>query len=76
MKTKERIAATLAKVEEAEQAVKDAKKEHRAAFRVALAELFNEYELSLDAEGCEGCDLVIVDPGPYHRKFDVSELPE
>jgi hypothetical protein len=76
VKTTSRIAKSAEKLRKAEEAVKAAKGEHRQAFRQALADLFNEYGLRLDANGCEGCDLEINEVGQFGRKIEVSELPE
>lgn len=76
MNTKSKIAESTLKLRAAEEAVKQAKREHREAFRQALADLFNEYGLQLEANGCEGCSLEISEDNAYGRAFDVSELPE
>lgn len=77
MKTTSKIAKSAEKLRKAEEAVKKkAKGEHREAFRQALAELFNEYGLKLDSNGCEGCSLEITEAGQFGRKFEIGELPE
>lgn len=69
--------ATAEKIALAKEAVKDAKKAHRLAFRVALAALFNEYQLQLSADGDLSAHLVISEASEFSsRAFDVKDLPE
>lgn len=74
LKTGIKIAESLANLQAAERAVEDAKKEHRLAFRKALAALFQEYDLYIEADGYEGATLSIVELNG--RAVDVGDLPE
>lgn len=76
MKTKTRMVASAKKLEKAEQALKESKLAHRAAFRVALVKLFNEYRFYLDANGTEGARLDIEEFGPSQKEYALKELPE
>ncbi len=68
-----KTAQSVKALREAEKAVEKARTAHRAAFRKALASLFNEYGLKLEAEGTQGAQLAIE---TVHREFKVEELPE
>jgi len=76
MKTTSKIAESAEKLRQAEEALKLAKGEHREAFRQALVDLFNEYGLQLEANGCEGCELEINDLSRFGRAVTIAEIPE
>jgi len=73
--TKARINETAQRLEQAEQALKEAKESHRQAFRRALLDLCNEYGFYLEACGTEGAciDLLEVRPGAVVRLEDIPE---
>lgn len=55
----EAINRARARIECAEKALAQAKLEHEAEFRQRLVDLFNEYGLSVEANGSEGARLEI-----------------
>lgn len=70
--TRAKTSASVKALRDAERAVEKARVAHRAAFRKALAALFNEYGLRLGAAG--SCAKLII--GPTEGEFTVEELPE
>ncbi len=56
---KKELSKAMQKVHDAEEALKQAKLEHEAEFRHRLVDLFNEYGLSVEANGSEGARLEI-----------------
>jgi hypothetical protein len=68
-----KTAQSVKALRDAEKAVEKARVAHRAAFRKALAQLFNEFGLKLEAEGTQGARLAIE---PVKREFKAEELPE
>lgn len=72
--TKINITAARAQIVNAERELERAKAAHRQAFREALVALFNEYGLSLEADGCEGSRIEINDLNGVTYK--IGDLPE
>lgn len=63
-------AKTADKIRKAEQAVTDAKAEHRQAFREALVALFNEYGLCIESFGMEGTQI-----SDLRSDYRIEDLP-
>lgn len=63
-------AKTAEKIRKAEEAVAQAKAEHRQAFKIALVALFNEYGLCLESFGMEGTQISDV-----RGEFRIEDLP-
>lgn len=73
-KTKAGISTANERLRKAEREVVAAKAAHRKAFRKACAALFDEYGLYLDANGCEGASLELLELNG--RAYRIGDLPE
>lgn len=62
-----------AALEKARKELAKAQAQHRHAFRVELAKLFNQYQLAVEADGDISAHLKIV---TIDSEYAISELPE